>query len=69
MTVIAIDGPSGSGKSTIARTIAEALKLHYLDTGAMYRAVGLQALNRGVDIGDETGLLKIATEMKIQLHR
>ena len=49
MTVIAIDGPAGAGKSTVARMLAEALDLDYLDTGAMYRAVAWAALENGVD--------------------
>lgn len=67
MTIIAIDGPSGSGKSTVARLIAERLQIPYLDTGAMYRAVGLVALNRGIDFADGSGLEKIAAEVKLQL--
>ena len=51
-SVIAIDGPSGSGKSTIARGVAVALDLQVLDTGAMYRAVALAALEAGVGLDD-----------------
>lgn len=47
---IAIDGPSGAGKSTLAKAIAKSLDIHYLDTGAMYRAAGYAALNAGVDV-------------------
>ena len=47
--VVAIDGPAGSGKSTTARGVADALGLHTLDTGAMYRAVTLAAMNAGID--------------------
>ena len=50
--VVAIDGPSGSGKSTVARGVAARLGLEVLDTGAMYRAVTLAALARGVDLHD-----------------
>jgi len=49
VTVVAIDGPAGAGKSTVARAVAEALKFTYLDTGAMYRAVALAALQRGAE--------------------
>src|SRR3954470_13487750 len=45
--VVAIDGPAGAGKSTVARALAEALGFTYLDSGAMYRAVALQALRSG----------------------
>ena len=49
MYAIAIDGPAGAGKSTIARRIASQLGWLYVDTGALYRAVGLSGLRRGVD--------------------
>ncbi len=58
--VVAIDGPAGSGKSTVARGVGAALALPVLDTGAMYRAVTLAALERAVDLGDETALARIA---------
>ncbi len=67
MTIIAIDGPSGSGKSTVAREIAERLRLPYLDTGAMYRAIGMVALKRDVKMGDGAALGKLAAEVKMQL--
>ncbi|HWE34030.1 MAG TPA: (d)CMP kinase [Solirubrobacteraceae bacterium] len=47
--VIAIDGPAGAGKSSVARAVAETLGFTYLDSGAMYRAIALAALRRGVD--------------------
>ena len=53
---IALDGPSGSGKSTVAKRISQELDILYLDTGAMYRAVALEALKRGVDTFDEVGV-------------
>ena len=53
---IALDGPSGSGKSTVAKRISQELDILYLDTGAMYRAVALEALKRGVDTFDESGI-------------
>ena len=53
--VVAIDGPSGSGKSTVAREVAIALGLRYLDTGAMYRAVTWLALSRDLDLRDAAG--------------
>ncbi len=49
--VVAIDGPAGAGKSTVARAVADRLGFTYLDSGAMYRAVALAALQRGVDPG------------------
>jgi cytidylate kinase len=65
--VVAIDGPAGSGKSTAARGAAEALGLHTLDTGAMYRAVTLAALERGVDVDDGAAVAKIAREVTLDL--
>jgi len=51
--IIAIDGPVGSGKSTLARRVAQLLGYVYLDTGAMYRALALKALRRGITLTDE----------------
>lgn len=49
---IALDGPSGAGKSTVAKAVAQRLKITYLDTGALYRALGLVCLQAGVDVND-----------------
>lgn len=49
---IAIDGPAGAGKSTVAKAVAKALNILYLDTGAMYRAVALKAIRQGIDPND-----------------
>ena len=67
MPVIAIDGPAGSGKSTVARAVAERLGLAYLDTGAMYRALALAALRRGVDPGAEAPLARLASGLDIDV--
>ncbi len=64
---IAIDGPAGAGKSTIAKLLAAKLGILYLDTGAMYRAVGLKALNTGVDISDEAAVEKMLADTKIDV--
>ena len=64
---IAIDGPAGSGKSSVARLVASALGYLYLDSGAMYRALALKALQRGVALDDETQLAKLANETHIEL--
>ena len=60
MRVVAIDGPAGSGKSTVARGLAAALGLPTLDTGAMYRAIALAALDAGVDLGDADAVAGVA---------
>jgi cytidylate kinase len=60
MTVVAVDGPVGSGKSTVARRVAERLGYVHLDTGAMYRAVGLLAIEAGADLADEAAVLPVA---------
>lgn len=65
--VIAIDGPAGSGKSTLARRLAESLRWAYLDTGAMYRAVTVVALERGVAPTDEAAVVRITREARIDL--
>jgi cytidylate kinase len=66
--VIAIDGPSGSGKSTIGKAVARRLDYLYIDSGAVYRAVGLKALNIGVSLEDGAAVGGIARDATIQLH-
>jgi cytidylate kinase len=64
---IAIDGPAGSGKSSVARRVAALLGYLYLDSGAMYRALALKALERKVPLGDEVQLEALAKETHIEL--
>ena len=65
--VVAIDGPAGSGKSTVARGVASALGLEVLDTGAMYRAVTLLAVERGLDLGDGEAIARAAEQALLEL--
>jgi len=65
--IIAIDGPVGSGKSTVARRVAEMLDYTHLDSGAMYRAVGLKALREGVPLDSPERLAGIAAAVRIDL--
>ena len=66
---IAIDGPAGSGKSSVARLVAQKLGYLYLDSGAMYRAVALNALqNGGIALSSESELVKLAEESRIELR-
>ena len=58
--IVAIDGPAGSGKSTVAREVARRLGFTYLDSGAMYRAVTLAALDDGADLDDGDALGALA---------
>ncbi len=62
---IAIDGPSGAGKSTLAKRLAKELGFLYVDTGAIYRTVGLAALRQGVAPGDEAGVLPLLPSLAI----
>jgi cytidylate kinase len=64
---IAIDGPAGSGKSSVARRVAAMLGYLYLDSGAMYRALALKALQRQVSLGDEPRLAELVKETRIEL--
>jgi cytidylate kinase len=64
--IIAIDGPAGSGKSTIAKNIARELGFHYLDTGAMYRAIAVRARDLGVSYDDGQRLAEIANQDAIE---
>jgi cytidylate kinase len=65
--VVAIDGPAGSGKSTVARGVAAALGLPTLDTGAMYRAVALAALDAGVELADGEAVAEVAREARVEI--
>jgi cytidylate kinase len=66
--IVAIDGPAGSGKSTVSRITARRLKLQYIDTGAMYRALTLKAIRKGLDLGDESALTALARGTVIGLR-
>ena len=65
--IIAIDGPAGSGKSTIARLLAKQLDILYIDTGAMYRALTLKAMQSGIDLKDEDALIDLAKNTHLKL--
>lgn len=66
-TTIAIDGPAGSGKSTLGALLAESLGYLYFDTGVMYRAVTLAALNAGLPMADEQAVGDLAQKIRINL--
>jgi cytidylate kinase len=66
--IVAIDGPAGSGKSTVARALARRLGFTYLDSGALYRAVTLLALERGLGLEDAGALAELARATDIELH-
>ncbi len=65
--VVAIDGPAGAGKTTLARGLAEALGLSYLNTGAMYRALAAEALRRGIAPADGGGLAALARSLRFSM--
>ena len=67
LSVVAIDGPSGAGKSTVAARVAAALHLDVLDTGAMYRALTLAVLERGIDVDDADACARIAREVQLNV--
>jgi len=66
--IIAIDGPSASGKSTLGRMLARALKLLYIDTGSMYRAVALATIDAEIDLDDKEAVSALADEIEIDLR-
>jgi cytidylate kinase len=68
MRVVTIDGPAGAGKSTVSRLLAQRLGWRLLDTGAMYRAVALAALRRGIDLEDEEALGSLAERLTVRLR-
>jgi len=65
-TIITIDGPTGCGKSTVSRLLAKRLQYHYLDTGAMYRAVGLAIQRAGVVLQNEAEVARICNGLDIR---
>lgn len=65
---IAIDGPSGAGKSTISKAVAKALGYLYVDTGAIYRTVGVFVRNHGVDPRDASGVAELLPQIKIEMR-
>lgn len=65
MIRIAVDGPGGAGKSTIAKLLADRLGIEYIDTGAMYRAIGLKICTSGTDLDDEDALRKMLDETSL----
>jgi cytidylate kinase len=67
--IVAIDGPAASGKSTVARAIATELGMAYLDTGAMYRAVAVAAVERGIALDDAGALTRLAARADIRFRR
>ena len=66
--VVAIDGPAGTGKGTVAKIISEKLNLINIDTGAMYRAVTLEMINKNIGLEDEEKIEKILEKIKIELE-
>lgn len=67
MISIAIDGPSGAGKSTISRKAAEIFGFIYVDTGAIYRTIGLASKIRGVSLDDKAAVMEMLTKLNIEL--
>ena len=65
---IGIDGPVGAGKSSVADAVAERLGILHLDTGAMYRALGLTALRRGMDVQDEEEIVRLCRSLNISVR-
>lgn len=66
--IITIDGPSGSGKGTISRILAEQLGFHYLDSGALYRLLGLVAVRHGIEISINANLTQLAKNMDVSFQ-
>lgn len=66
--IVTLDGPAGAGKSTAARALAKRLGFHFLDTGAMYRAVALAAMQKKHDWNDDEGLARLARQITIELR-
>ena len=68
MISVAIDGPSGAGKSSLAKRLAKDLGYVYVDTGAMYRSIGLYAVRAGVDPKDETAVAALLPKIQLAIR-
>lgn len=68
MISVAIDGPSGAGKSTVAKQAAKAYGFVYVDTGAIYRTIGLAAFNKGIDTKDSKKVIALLPELEIDMR-
>lgn len=66
--ILTIDGPSGSGKGTISRAVAQRLGWHYLDSGALYRAIGVAAGWADADVSDRAALMRLAFQTRIEFR-
>ncbi|MGB2102158.1 MAG: (d)CMP kinase [Porticoccaceae bacterium] len=66
--IITVDGPSGSGKGTVSRILAKQLGFHYLDSGALYRLLGLVAVRHHIDLSRTTDLSKLAENMDVRFE-
>ena len=69
MIKIAIDGPSGSGKSTLAKALAKHLGYVYVDTGALYRTIGLYVTQKGVALDDKDGIVSCLPEINLEMFQ
>lgn len=65
---IALDGPSGAGKSTVAKALAKRLGIIYVDTGALYRTIGLYVRDKGIDKGDINGIISCLDEISLNME-
>lgn len=66
-TIIAVDGPAGSGKSTIAKFLSQKFGIFYLDTGAMYRAVGYKMIREKINLDDSDSIKKLCDELSLDI--
>lgn len=66
--IVAIDGPAGSGKGTITKKLAKKLKLNNIDTGAMYRSVTLEVLNKNINLNDSKQINEMLNTINIEIN-
>lgn len=64
--VLALDGPSGSGKGTVGQLLAERLRWHFLDSGALYRALGFEVGRLGIDINDKNAIARVTANLDVR---
>jgi len=66
--IVAVDGPAGAGKSTVSRRLARVLRFRYVDSGAMYRVIGVLAAERGIELTDSEALAALCDETRIDFE-
>ncbi|MEN8849938.1 MAG: (d)CMP kinase, partial [Glaciecola sp.] len=69
ISIVTVDGPSGAGKGTLSANIANYLKWHFLDSGAIYRVLAVACQHHGIDVVDEESVLTLASKLDVKFFK